>query len=108
MKITTTDRKAHTIIAQISAQTRMACGWRDAFSFDGSNNNHGGDVIVRAKVLRANRLLEIALEHDDTYTVTLFKVPTMRAKSFDLVPLETHTDVYCDMLSDVVYHTCNK
>ena len=99
--------KAQTIISQIPAMTRMACGFRNV-SFLIGDGNADFDVKVTAKVGRANRLIEIRLELNDTYTVRLIRVPTSRAKDQSLETLEEHLDVYCEALGEVVYHAVNK
>ena len=96
--------KAQTIIEQIGVQNRMACGFRNPTYESGEQF----DVRVRAKVGRANRLIEIVLELNDTYTVRLIKVPTARAKDPSLKTLEESSDVYADMLGEVVYSKVNK
>ena len=99
--------KAETMLGQIPVMTRMACGFRNV-SFLAGDGAADFDVRVTAKVGRANRLVEITLELNDTYTVRLIKVPTARAKNPALVTLEEHRDVYCDALGEVVYHAVNK
>lgn len=91
--------KAETLMRQIAPLTRRAMGWRNASYRTGE----GFDVAVTAKVLRANRLLEIVLELNDTYTVRLIKVPTTRAKDLSLKTLDEVTDVYAESLSETCY-----
>ncbi len=100
-------RQAETIIRQIPVMTRMACGFRNV-SFRAGTDGDGFELRVEAKVGRANRRIQITLELNDTYTVTLLKIPTMRAKDPTPKTLEEHTDVYCDALGEIVYHACNK
>lgn len=99
--------KAATMVKQISVMDRMACGWREASWAEGHSSDDF-DVRVYAKVLNRCRRIEITLELNDTYTVRLFKIPTMRAKDPTPVMLEEVSDVYCDQLSSVVYGVCNK
>ena len=108
--------KAQTVIEQVGVSTRMACGFRkvsyesgEQVAFNkGPSERPEFDVRVRAKVGRANRLIEIVLDFNDTYTVRLIKVPTARAKDPSLVVLEETSDVYADVLGEVVYHKVNK
>ncbi len=100
--------KAQTIIEQIGVGNRMACGFRNVSYSTGEADKADYDVRVRAKVGRANRLIEIVLELNDTYTVRLIKVPTARAKDPSPVVLEESSDVYCDVLGEVVYSKVNK
>lgn len=98
--------KAQTIIKQIPAMTRMACGWRNA-SY--SANDEAYDVQVTATVLRGNsHFIRVTLELNDTYTVERLRIPTARAKDQSIRHEERAENVFCDMLGEVVYKMCNK
>lgn len=96
--------KAETIISQIPIMTRMAIGWRDACYVDGyTAKGRAYDVAVKGKVLRANRVLEIILHLNDTYTVNLYKIPVLRTRYRPPTVIAYADDVYGESLGEVCY-----
>ena len=99
--------KAETIIEQIGAGNRMACGFRDPI-FSAGSPSDDYDVRVTAKVGRASRYIEVTLTLLDVYNVRLIKVPTARAKDQSLKTLESAEGVYAPSLGEVIYKMVNK
>jgi hypothetical protein len=85
------------IWSQVSLATKMACGARSPL---GSGNTLTF-VVLSGKQYR----IEVTLDPSDTYTVRYIKLSS-RGTGFHV--LEEATDVYCDNLSEVIYHMVNK
>lgn len=83
-----------TIYGQISVSTKMACGIRDPIAIE------NGLVVT---VLNRGKKIRIVLNAMDTYDIDLLKTNT-----HGLHLVESKTDIYCDQLSEVIYHLCNK
>ena len=103
--MTTTDRTtvATTIWRQIPIMTKMACGLREATAVSVTE--------LRAKCLRGRHYVFVNLDPSDTYTVRLVRIKRNRRADkplVEMIDVETVSDVYCDMLGDVVYGVCNK
>ena len=82
---------------QISIGTKMACGARKAVAGEGYlhfnvGGSHSEKIVVKLNVW-------------DTYDVELVKCSR---KSADHKVLESHEGIYCDQLSEVIYHMVNK
>ena len=82
---------------QISVATKMACGARAPVAYG------VGDVGLCFKVGGRMRWVEVELDPSDTYTCRL-----VRMSGATRHVTEEHTDIYCDVLSECVYHMVNK
>lgn len=83
--------------------TKMACGLREATAVS--------ETELRAKCLRGRHYVFVNLDPSDTYTVRLVRIKRNRRADkplVEMIDVETVSDVYCDMLGDVVYRICNK
>lgn len=83
---------------QIGMQTLMAIGARE-YQYDWDQKGMNFKVAHGS----ARKYMNIYLMPDDTYTVQLWK----RTKTDDLL-LERASDVYAEVLSEVVYRMVNK
>ncbi len=93
--------QAKVIWEQISRDTKMACGARDArVDVDGTRPYLYFRVTIRAGV---RHTIQVWLEPSDTYTVKLLAMRGTTIKEE-----EKADDIYCDGLSDVIYRMCNK
>lgn len=82
---------------QISVMTKMAVGARQAVLTE---------TGCRFKVLRTMRYVEVTYEAgSDLYTVEFYRV---KRGSYQRVDLGSHSGVYADMLSDIVYSLCHQ
>ena len=88
---------ATTTWRQIPVMTKMAWGLRGATAVSPTE--------LRCKALNRNRWVLVNLDPSDTYTVRLVR---QERKTYRLITIETVSDVYCDMLGDVIYRICNK
>lgn len=86
---------ANTILSQISISTKMACGFREAVAVEQG---------LRVKVARGS-IITVKLNGRDLYDVC-----HMRKKrgAWEMITLETANDVFCEDLSECVYHMVNK
>lgn len=92
---------ANIIRKQIGISTLMACGAREwRFLEDGKK---GTGFRVNAGVKR--EYISISLEPNDTYTVKHYKLK--RVTNEEII-LSQFNDVYCEMLSNMVYRMVNK
>jgi len=89
---------AKTIWQQIDLGAKMGCGAREPIAIE------NGLLIT---VLNGRKKIRITLTSMDDYTVELIKINN-NYKPTPFTILETHTGIYCDMLSDCIYHACNK
>lgn len=95
--MTNTTNTATTTWQQISNMTKMACGAREPVA---SGNT------LRFKVGGRLRWVEVELTPADTYTCRLV---TLRGGKYgERVVVEELSDVYADMLSEIVYRLVNK
>lgn len=85
-----------TIWQQITLGTKMACGARDAVTIE----NGVMFTVLRSRATK----IQVTLDPSDTYTVKFIKI----TKKFNAVTIEEKSDVYVDMLNEVVYRMCNK
>jgi len=83
------------IWSQISLATKMACGMRQPIA--------DGNTLI-TQVLRAKRKLRITLTGMDDYDIELITWD----KDYNVKVIESHDGIYCDQLSEVIYHMCNK
>lgn len=100
---TTRTTVATTTWRQIPVMTKMACGLREATAVS--------ETELRAKCLRGRHYVFVNLDPSDTYTVRLVRIKRNRRADkplVEMIDVETVSDVYCDMLGDVVYRICNK
>ncbi len=100
---TTRTNVANTAWRQIPLYTKMACGLREATAVS--------ETELRAKCLRGRHYVFVNLDPSDTYTVRLVRIKRNRRADkplVEMIDVETVSDVYCDMLGDVVYRICNK
>lgn len=86
---------ARTILRQIGPMTLMACGARNYVDL-------GDGVHFNVLTGRSHKIV-VKLAANDTYTVE-----RVRLRNYTVESVEHATDVYCDQLSDVVYHMVNK
>jgi hypothetical protein len=95
---------ADAIYSQISVSTRMACGVRNLICGKSSDDL----PYLQMRVGDANKWLYIRIYYmpSDTYNVELCKVKGK--PSYDVVQLEEAEDVYCEQLSQIIYHMVNK
>ena len=85
---------------QISRSTKMACGARDA-----AKGMEGGNYYLSFKVTikrGSSHFVKVLLINDE-YTVIL-----IRTRGTKVTEVERHEGIYCDQLSEVIYHMCNK
>ena len=73
----------------------MACGARDAVLLE----NGVQFTVLRSKSTK----IVVKLDPSDTYTVQF-----VRIRKFVSVVVEEKSDVYVDMLNEVIYRMCNK
>src|SRR4051812_34737914 len=93
--------QAKVIWEQIDRNTKMACGAREAHvDVDGTRPYLYFRVTIRSGV---RHTVQVWLEPSDTYTVKLLAMRGMTIKTE-----ESHDDIYCDNLSEVIYRMCNK
>lgn len=86
---------ANAILDQISFWTKAACGFREMVAVERG---------LRVKVLRGH-FLTVTLNGRDLYDV----VHTRKKRGkYEWVTVESKSDIYCDQLSDVIYHMLNK
>jgi len=100
---TTRTTVATTTWRQIPVMTKMACGLREATAVS--------ETELRAKCLRGRHYVFVNLDPSDTYTVRLVRIKRNRRADrplVEMIEVEKVSDVYCDMLGDVVYRICNK
>lgn len=93
--------QAKVIWQQISTGTKMACGAREA-----SVDVDGSKPYLRFRVtIKPNQrhFIRVWLEPSDTYTVSLVSF-----RNNEMKEVERADDIYCDNLSEVIYHMCNK
>ena len=85
--------------SQISIQTKMACGARQA--------SRSGDNTLNFRVhSKPYRFIKVEYNHgSDLYNVEYFRV---KRGSYEHITLEALNDVYCDQLSELIYHMVNK
>lgn len=84
---------------QIPIMTKMACGAREAMTYDEGRN-------IRFKVGgKPMRYVEVELDASDTYTVRYLRI---KRGSYARIVLEEKTFVYADMLGEIIYHMVNK
>ena len=82
---------------QISVSTKMAVGARQACLTDSG---------CRFKVLRTSRYVEVTYEPGlDLYSVDFFRI---KRGTQERIALGSHSGVYADMLSDIVYSLCHQ
>jgi hypothetical protein len=93
--------QAKVIWEQIDRNTKMACGAREAHvDVDAGKPYLYFRVTINPGVRHA---IKVWLEPSDTYTVVL-----IAQRGFNVKDVERHEDIYCDVLSDVIYRMCNK
>ncbi len=100
---TTPTNIVNTTWRQIPLYTKMACGLREATAVS--------ETELRTKCLRGRHYVFVNLDPSDTYTVRLVRIKRNRRADkplVEMIDVETVSDVYCDMLGDVVYRICNK
>lgn len=86
---------------QIGLPTLLACGAREwRFNDDGTR---GTQFRVNKGVKR--QFIRVTLEADDTYTVLHYRLKPVTDK---VVYLKQVSDVYCEMLSSIIYDMVNK
>lgn len=93
---------AKTIYSQIGLTTKLACGIRETYC----GNTEGEDYpYLRMRVGNGSyrQFIKVIYMQDDTYVVELLKMT-----KDGWVQLEEAEDVYCDQLSEVIYHMVNK
>lgn len=92
---------AETINSQISTNCKMACGIRERIY--GEDEQHRAFLQVKVTIKPSvNHHIRVYLDHNDTYTVTLFHTRAAKTTTDYMV-----SDIYCDMLDDVIYTMCN-
>jgi len=94
---------AETIRHQIGMQTLMACGAREYRC--GWSSEDYPHLTMRVGDGKRGLWVRVTLMPSDTYTVELFKM--MRVQHV-LKQIEEFEDVYCDMLSNIIYRMVNK
>lgn len=93
--------QAKVIWQQISVNTKMACGAREAFvDVDNGKPYLCFKVTIKPGTRHA---VKVWLEPSDTYTVVLIAQRGLNVKE-----QERKDDIYCDNLSEIIYHMCNK
>ena len=95
--------EAKIIFSQISITTKMACGIRELKAF--RNSKDETVLSFRVGQGQCGFYILVTLNSADTYEVKLSK---MKRKNHELVTVEEVKDVYCDELSDTIYHMVNK
>lgn len=91
------------VIAQIGKNTLMACGARE-YKY-GPDEKNNGYLMFRVNDSKRQQYIRITLMPQDLYNVDLIKV---KRKTHAIEILERKSDVFCDDLSDIVYHMVNK
>jgi hypothetical protein len=86
----------NTIWKQINIGTKLACGAR--------NPTACSNGALQFQVERGGKYMFVELLPSDTYKVTLKRF----RKGCDTKVLEEKEDVYCDQLSEIIYHMVNK
>lgn len=94
---------ANTIKQQIGIRTLMACGARNFVC------GMKGDLSFKVGSGRGRiKSVQITLNPSDTYTVVYREQYNSGPKKFEIAEEQSYDDVYCDMLSDVVYSLVNR
>ncbi len=88
---------ANTIWRQIGIQTKMACGAREPM---GDANSLTFRVTIKPN---QRHKIVVTLDPSDTYTVKLYSV-----RNGEVKVVEEADDIYCEVLSEVIYRMCNK
>ena len=94
---------AKTIMKQITIQTKLACGFREPSVIGIGDPKHGLQFRVGAGSKR--QYIKVVLEPSDTYTVICYRLKRVTNEHVDI---EIADDVYCDNLSEIIYHLVNK
>lgn len=104
-----------TIMRQIRKNDLMACGARNFIAHpegEVDGMKYQAKLAFRVTVRdRDCRFIEVLYRWDDTYTVRLVRLTrATAANNFErkLIVERQIEDVYCDMLSDVIYGACNR
>lgn len=95
---------AKTIRQQIGLKNLMAIGARE-WRFLGWHAQGKQGLSMRVGAGSKRQFIEILLEDNDTYTVISYKLKRVT----DIrIELERATDVYCEILGEIVYRMVNK
>ena len=95
---------AKTILSQISLPTKMACGVREV-KVIGIERGHKRGVQFRVNGGSKRQYIKVVLEPSDTYTVISYRLKRVTDEHIDIQELN---DIYCDQLSEIIYHMVNK
>lgn len=87
---------AKTIWSQISVSTKMACGAREPMALENG-------LVFFVLSGKASKRIRVLLNAMDTYDIELLKTTV-----HGLHLVESKAGIYCDQLSEVIYHICNK
>lgn len=102
--MTDTKQIASTIYSQINLNTKLACGIRNLQC--GKTHDNLPYLQMRVGDGRKWLYIRVCYMPSDTYTVELCKVNGR--PNFNVIQLEEAEDVYCEQLSEVIYHMVNK
>lgn len=94
----------NTEASQIAATTRSQIGVMNLMACGARKFSYSADGQLTFKVGGRMRSIEITLDASDTYTVRLVRI----TRNYSRVVVEEHSDVYCDVLGQVVYGAVNK
>lgn len=89
---------ANTTWRQIGLMTKMACGAREA-KYDSENDA----LIFKVGGGARCAYVKITLNASDYYDLVMYRI-----RANKVTELESHTDIDCVQLSEVVYHMVNK
>ena len=98
---------AKTIMKQISITTKMACGARE-YRVNGLDNpgfETKRGIQFRVGAGSKRQYIKVVLEPNDTYTVICYRLKRVTNEHVDI---EQFNDIYCDQLSEIIYHMVNK
>lgn len=95
---------AKTILSQISLPTKMACGIRE-IKVIGIESGHNRGVQFRVNGGTKRQFIKVVLQPNDTYTVISYRLKRVTDEHIEIVDLY---DIYCDQLSEIIYHMVNK
>ena len=86
---------------QVGISNLMACGAREwsflKYGFNGLN--------FRVNASAKREFITVYLESNDTYTVVHYK---LKRVTNERIQLDACSDVYCDMLGEIIYKMVNK
>lgn len=86
---------------QIGNYTLISCGAREWRFLEAGRSG----TCFRVNASNKRQFIEVELMANDTYEVTCYR---LKRVTNEKIISEKHSDVYCEMLSKIIYHAVNK